>query len=161
MASIHAATTAGDAETLVWSQTGTNLNFNKYFYGAPGTYYRGCVTISAHTVNIWGKSAIMGLGSSAGGDIGPHTATLSPGGRPCGDSGMGPVWLTGTATTGVTWYINVSDQDYAFVGRCSPPAEHQWTPNSSPDLELTVLEVCVHNSSQQTITAAYELLPAQ
>jgi hypothetical protein len=79
-----------------------NLNFNQYVYGAPGTHYRGCVTITADTVNTWGKAFILGLGSTAVGDIGPNTATLSPGGRACGDSGVETVRLTGTASAPVT-----------------------------------------------------------
>jgi hypothetical protein len=50
------------------------------------------------------------------GDIGPNTAILSPGAWSCGDSGMGPLRLTGSATGPVTWYVNAFDNDYAFVG---------------------------------------------
>lgn len=158
-ASIRAAATAGGPETVVWSQTGTNLNFNKYHYG-PTAYYRGCVTITAHTVNTWGKSFILGLGASAVSDIGPNTALLSPGGRTCGDSGMGPVRLTGTAPTGVTWYLNGTDQDYAFVGTVFSTGGSSVDTVFVPGPELTGLEMCVHNSSQQTVSVSYELSQA-
>lgn len=144
----------------MWSQTGPNLNFNKYVYGAAGTHYRGCVTITVHTSNTWGKSFIMGLGSSAVGDIGPHTATLSPGGRACGDFGMGPVRLTGTANANVTWYINGTDQDYAFVGTVFSTGGASVDTVFVPGPELSLLEMCVRNSSQQTVAVSYELAAA-
>ncbi len=156
-ASVRVSATPGGPETVVWSQTGPNLDFNRYQYGPAGTHYRGCVTITSHTVNTWGKSIIMGLGPSTVGDIGPHTARLSPGGRACGDFGMGTVRLTGTAPTSVTWYINASGEDYGFVGTVFSTSGATVDTTYVPTPDLTLLELCVHNTSQQTISVSYEL----
>ena len=156
-ASIRTSTSAGGAETVVWTQSAANIDFNKYFYGPAGTFYRGCVTVTAHTINTWGRSMILGLGAGSISDIGPHTATLAPGSRACGDDGEGAVRLVGTAPAGVTWYVTASDLDYAFVGTVFS------TTGSSVDTvfvagpDLTLLKMCVYNSSAQTLTASYEL----
>lgn len=159
-ASIRISATAGGPETLVWSQTGTNLSFNKYYYAPAGTYYRGCVTITAHTANTWGHSFILGNGPSPVGDIGPNLATLSPGARACADSGLGAVRLTGAASATVTWYLNGFDQDYASVGAVFSTSGSSVDTGFVSDPDLTGLEMCVHNSSQQTVTVSYELSQA-
>jgi hypothetical protein len=46
---------------------------------APGTYFRGRVIITNHTISTWTKSFLYGTGAAAVGDIGPNTAILSPG----------------------------------------------------------------------------------
>ncbi|HET9140836.1 hypothetical protein [Actinophytocola sp.] len=159
-ATIRAAATAGGAETVVWSQTVAGIDFNKYVYLAPGTHYRGCVTITAHTANTWARSFISGLGATAVGDIGPHLANLGPGGRACGDFGTGPVRLTGAASAAVTWYINGSDLDYAFAGTVFSTGGGTVDTGFVPGPDLTLLELCVHNSSARPVSVAYELSAA-
>lgn len=154
---IRTATAAGGPETVAWSQAGTRGDFNQYVYGAPGTYYRGCVTITSHTAYTWGRSSLMGLGPTAVGDIGPHTATLSPGAGACGDWGLGPVRITGTATAGVTWYVSAFDQDYGFVGPVFTTSGSSLDTTYTPGPELSLLELCVRNSSAGTVTASYEM----
>jgi hypothetical protein len=158
---IFAAPTAGGAETVAWTQTGVTSGFNKYVSGAPTTHYRGCVTItSALSQYTWAHSSIMGVGPTRVADLGPHTATLSPDGHACGDWGLGPVQLTGTANATVTWYVTAFDQDYGFVGPVFTIAGTTVDTVFTPGPDLSLLELCVHNTSQQTISAAYELSAA-
>src|SRR5262245_27367212 len=77
-ATIRVSAAPRAAESVAWSQSATNIDFNKYLTLVPGMHYRGCVTVTGHTVNTWGRSFIMAQGSTGIGDIGPHTARLSP-----------------------------------------------------------------------------------
>lgn len=156
-ASIRVTTSPGGAETVAWSRTDVGTGFNQYLYLAPGTHYRGCVTITRHGVNTWGRSSIMGLGTGTEADLGPHAATLSPGGHACGDWGLGPVRLTGTADAGVTWYVTAFDQDYGFVGTVFSTAGATVDTTFTPGPELSLLALCVQNTSTRTLSAAYEL----
>ncbi len=155
-ASIRVASTAGGPESTVWSSTGNNLNFDKHLTApAPGTFFRGCVAITAATVNTWTKYGLLTTGAVA--SIGAHTAVLSPGARACGDSGMGPIRLTGTANAPVTWVVNGFDQDYGFVGTVFSVGGQSVNTVFQPSPDLTLLEMCVVNTSQQTITATFDL----
>lgn len=156
-ASIRTSATAGGPETVVWTQTGTNLSFNKYVSGAAGTHYRGCITITAHTVNTWAKSALIWLNPTDVSDIGPNIATLAPGGRACDDSGIETVRLTGTATADITWYVNGFDENYSSVGAVFSTTGVTVNTTFAADPNLTGLEMCIHNTSQQTISASYEM----
>jgi hypothetical protein len=155
--SIRASATAGGQETVVWSQTGVTSSFNQYFYGAAGTHYRGCVAITSHGPNTWGRSSIMGLGASSVGDIGPHQATLSPGAGACGDFGLGPVQLTGTASAPITWSVSAFDQDYGWVGTVFSTGGSSVATGYTPTPDLSLLNMCVHNTSSQTVTITYEM----
>jgi hypothetical protein len=155
-ASIRVASSAGGAETVLWSQTGNNLNIDKTVTApAPGTWFRGCVAITVATVNTWTKFGLLPSGTT--GAVGPHTATLSPGARFCGDIGEGSVRLTGTSSTTVTWTLNGFDQDYAFVGTVFSVTGQSVDQTFTAGPELSNLEMCVVNSSQQTVTASFDL----
>jgi hypothetical protein len=156
-ATLYVSATADGPETLVWSQIGANIDFNKYAYGTAGTHYRGCVTITAHTVNTWGRSIIMGLGASTVGDIGPHSAILSPGGGACGDFGMGPVRLTGTASGAVAWSVSGTDLDYSFVGTIFSTSGSTVDATFTPGAEISIVEMCVRNPGTQPVSVSYEL----
>ena len=159
-ATIRSAVAAGGPETVVWTASDTTGVDKKVTAPVPGTYFRSCVTITTHTSSTWVKMFQYGTGASSIGDIGSNTANLSPGAWSCGDSGLGPVRLTGTASAPVTWYINASDQDYAFVGAVFFAAGNTVDTIFTPGPELTGLEMCVLNSSQQRITASFELSQA-
>jgi hypothetical protein len=162
--SIRISTSAGGPETVAWSQpnvgTGVGIDFNKYLNLAPGTFYRGCVTITRHTANTWGRSSIMGQGSSVA-DIGPHTARLSPGSSACGDWGLGPVRLTGTADAAVTWSVSAFDLDYGFVGTVFSTGGGSVDTSYVPGPDLSLLQMCVHNTSGQPVSVGYEMAAAQ
>jgi hypothetical protein len=159
-ATVRTAAAAGGAETVVWTATGTTT-VDRYVYAStPGTYFRGCVTITTPTTSTWTRQFIYGLGASDVNDIGPNTASLSPGAWACGDSGMGPVQLTGTATASVTWYVNAFDEDYAFVGSVFSTQGSSVDTVFAPPPNLTVLEMCVLNSTQARIDASFELSAA-
>lgn len=157
-ATVRTSSGPGAPQTVVWSGSGANLNINQYVYGSPGTHYQGCVTITAHTQNTWGKVFISGLGAGAVGDIGPHTATLSPGASACGDAGYGPVRLTGTAGAAVTWSVTAMDTDYAYVGTVFSTGGSTVDTTFTPGPELTELEMCVSNTSAATTSVSYELI---
>ncbi|HEU4948029.1 MAG TPA: hypothetical protein VFT31_12825 [Kribbella sp.] len=91
-------------------------------------------------------------------DLGPHTAVLSPGARACGDNGMGPVRLIGNASAPVMWSINGTDEDCAFVGTVFSVSGQSVDQTFVPSPDLTLLEMCVTNTAQQTITASFELV---
>jgi hypothetical protein len=155
-ASIRVATSVGGPETVVWSATGRNLNFDKKVTATgPGQYFRGCVLITAHTINTWTKFGL--ITNAAVGEFGQRTAKLSPGARSCGDNGLGQVRIRGTASAAVTWAITAFDTDYGFVGTVfstgGSSVDHVFTPGP----ELSILEMCVINTSNQTITASYDM----
>jgi len=157
--SIRVASSAGGAETVLWSATGSNLNFDKSLVApAPGTFFRGCVKITAATSNTWTKFGLLPSGTITG--AGSHTALLSPGARFCGGSGEGRVRLLGTANAAVTFSVNGFDQDYQSIGPVfsvtGTSVDQVFT--SSPD--LTGLEMCVNNTSQQTVAASFKLVQA-
>lgn len=71
-ATIRVASSVGGAETVVWSLTGSNLNIGKTVpASAAGTYFRGCVTITAATSNTWTNMAILPSGARG---LGPRPA---------------------------------------------------------------------------------------
>ncbi|HEY0639366.1 MAG TPA: hypothetical protein VGD67_17095 [Pseudonocardiaceae bacterium] len=154
---IRVAATAGGPETVAWSGTGVTGDFNRYEYGAAGTHYRGCITVTAHGAYTWARSSIMGLGAGAVGDLGPHTATLSAGAHACGDWGLGDVHLTGSAGAPVTWYVTAFDQDYGFVGPVLSIGGATLDTGYSPPPDLSLLSLCVHNTSGGTVSVAYEM----
>ena len=159
-ATVSAATAAGGPETVVRTTSNTSGADEKVAAPAPGTYFRGCVTITTHTPNTWVKMFQSGNGNPYVGDIGPNTASLSPGAWSCGDSGLGHVRLTGAASAPVTWYLNGFDQDYASAGAVFFAAGSTVDTAFTSGPELTGLEMCVLNSSQQKITASFELSQA-
>jgi hypothetical protein len=156
-ATIRVASTLGGPETVVFSQTGINLNVNQTVTAPPGSYMRGCIKITAHTINTWTKVSLFASGTFT--QASPFEAvSLSPGARFCGDSGIGTVRLLGSANAPVTWTLNGLDNDYAFVGTVFSVAGStvDTTYTSGPD--LADLEMCVVNTSQQTVTATFDLV---
>ena len=145
---------------MAWSAAGTTRVDRQVHGTRPGTYFRGCVKITTHTTSTWTKQFIDGLGAGAVNDIGPNKATLSPGAWACGDFGMGPVRLTGTATGPATWYVNAFDSDYAFAGAVFSTQGSSVDTVFTPPPDLTVLEMCVLNSGQSRIDASFELSAA-
>jgi hypothetical protein len=145
---------------VVWSAAGVT-NVDQHVHATtPGTYFRGCVTITAHTTSTWVKHFINGLVAGELSDIGPNTATLSPGAWTCGDSGLESVRLTGTATGQSRWYINAFDHDYGFVGEVfSTQGSSVDTVFTAPP-DLSLLEMCVLNLSQSRIDVSFELSAA-
>ena len=158
--SVSTAATAGGAETVIWSVTNSTGVDRHVYYASPGVYFRLCVTITTHTINTWTKQFLEGFGASAVGDIGPNTATLSPGASACGDNGLGPVRLAGTATVTVTWTIDAFDNDYAFVGTVFSIQGSSVDTVFTPPPNLSLLEMCVRNTSQTRIDASWELSQA-
>ena len=161
-ASIRVATSVGGPETVVWSTTGsngTNLHFDKKLTAtAPGQFFRGCVGITAQTINTWTKFGL--LINTTESEVGQRTATLAPGSRYCGDNGMGPVRMRGTASASVTWTINAFDNDYGFVGTVFSVGGASVDQVFTPGPDLSLLEMCVINTSNQTITASFDLSQA-
>lgn len=156
-ATIRVASSVGGPETIVFSQTGTNLNVNKTVTAPAGSFMRGCLKITAHTINTWTKTALFAADTLW--QSGPFEAiSLSPGARYCGDSGINTVRLLGNATAPVTWTLNGLDNDYAFVGTVfsATGAAVDTTYTSTPD--LSDLEMCVVNTSSQTVRATFDLV---
>jgi hypothetical protein len=155
--SVSAASTAGGAETVIWSVTESTGVDQHVYHSSPGTYFRLCVTITTHAVNTWTKQFLYGFGASAAADIGPNWASLSPGASACGDRYLGPVQLTGTATGPATWYITALDEDYGSVGTVFSIQGSSVDTVFTPPPNLTLLEMCVQNTSQARIDASWEL----
>jgi hypothetical protein len=151
---LRVAATAGGAETVIRSATGTAADWTVSGYSG---YFRGCVTITTHTISTWVKHFIYGTGAGTVNDIGPNTASLSPGAWSCGDWGYGPVTLTGSAGATVTWYIAAFDQDYAWVGSVFSVTGPSVNTTFTPDPSLSTLELCVLNSSSGPVSASFEL----
>jgi hypothetical protein len=156
-ATIRVASSVGGPETIAFSQTGNNLNVNKTVTAPAGSFMRGCIKITAHTINTWTKVALFAAGT--GTQAGPFEAvSLSPGARFCGDSGIGTVRLLGSANAPVTWALNGLDNDYAFVGTVFSVTGSSVDTTYTSGPELSDLEMCVVNTSQQTVTATFDLV---
>lgn len=156
-ATIRVSSSVGGPETIVYTQSGTNLNINKTVTAPAGSFMRGCIKITAHTINTWTKTALFAADTYW--QSGPFEAiSLSPGARYCGDSGINTVRLLGNASAPVTWTLNGLDNDYAFVGTVfsTTGASVNTTYTSTPD--LSDLEMCVVNTSSQTVSATFDLV---
>ena len=68
-ATIRVASTLGGPETVVFSQTGINLNVNKTVTAPPGSYVRGCIKITAHTAS---GDRVIYKGVNSGGSFGAN-----------------------------------------------------------------------------------------
>jgi hypothetical protein len=156
-ATIRVASSVGGPETIVFSQTGTNLSVNKTVTAPPGSFMRGCIEITAHTVNTWTKTALFAHDTLW--QSGPFEAiSLSPGARYCGDSGIGAVRLLGNANAPVTWALNGLDNDYLFVGTVFSVTGSSVDTTYTSAPELADLEMCVINTSSQTVRATFDLV---
>jgi hypothetical protein len=155
------AADAGGAETEIWSASGPSLWVNRAIAApAPGRTFRSCLTITRSFVSTWYRLSTAGYGPDAQNDLGPDTAVLSPGARACGDSGDGPVRLTGSAGAPVHWAVFGHDLDYGSLGeifgRDGATIGEVFTPG--PDVSL--VEMCATNTSAVRVTVQFELSPA-
>jgi len=170
------STTLGGPETTIFSQTTREVQTpqlpgNDYptlrvlvTPPTPGTYFlRNCVTASQgsayrYIINTEGN----GPGQA---DVGSHQATLTPGGRLCGDwlpgpaigLGDGVARLTGTANTPVRFSITATDTDYAFLGEVFGTTGTDVAPTYVAPSYISSLSACVTNTSTTVATVAFEL----
>jgi hypothetical protein len=154
-ATIRVASTVGGPETVVFSQTGTNLNVNKTVTAPPGSYMRGCIQITAHTINTWSKVSLFASGTVSPGQ--PVRGGFAVAGRAV-LRGQRDRDRTAARIRERTWALNGIDNDYAFVGTVFSVtgSSVDTTYTSGPD--LADLEMCVVNTSQQTVTATFDLV---
>ncbi len=73
---------------------------------------RDCVTNTSDSEAIFRLSAPQGPDAvSYELGIGPHTATLGPGGAFCGEFAFDAAHFTGTSNVPVEWHVRALDQD--------------------------------------------------
>lgn len=170
------STSVGGPETTIFTQVAREVQIhypgNDYptyrlliTPPTPGTYFfRNCVTAS-HGSDYRFKLAVEGNGSGAQSDVGPHQATLGPGGRHCGDwlpgpsigLGDGPGRLTGTASVPVTFSFTATDDGYGDMGPVHSVVGTTVNEVFAPGPNISSLSACVTNTSNTMATVAFEL----
>jgi hypothetical protein len=130
-----------------------------------GTFFlRNCVTASNGPVYRF-ELGVQGNDPGGLADVGPHQATLGPGGRHCGDFVEGPsigrddgvARLVGSATAPVTFSITATDADYGFVGAVFSVTGTGVDRVFVPGADISSLRACVTNSGTATASASFEL----
>jgi hypothetical protein len=133
---------------------------------SPGTFYlRNCVAANNGPVYRF-DLRVEGNGPGLA-DVGPHQATLGPGGRHCGDFVEGPsiglddgvARLAGSASAPVTFFLTATDSDYAFVGGVFSVTGTAVDRVYVPDANISSLSACVTNSGTTTASVSFELTP--
>jgi hypothetical protein len=172
------STTPGGPETTIFTQVTREVAI--HFPGndyptyrllitppTPGTYYfRNCVT-ATHGSDYRFRLAVEGNGQFDS-DIGPHTATLAPGGRHCGDwlsgpsigLGDGAARLIGSASAPVTFSLSATDSDYGFLGDVFLVTGAAVNEVYLPPSYISSTSACATNTSNTTVTVSFELDPA-
>lgn len=131
--------------------------------GAGTVYLRNCVTASSGPVYRF-KLSIWNNGPGAW-DVGPHQATLGPGGRHCGDYIEGPsiglddgaTRLVASSTVPVLFYLTATDENYAFAGGVFMVTGTAIDQVYRPDANISSLSGCVQNTASTPATVSFEL----
>jgi len=152
---IRTATTAGGPETTVFSKSGLNVGADRSVTAAPGTYFRGCATITSHTSNTWVQHFLFPTGPFASDNV--STASLSVGSTACAGGALGDVRLLGTGTGQVSWSIRALDIDYAEVGPVFAIMGSTVDTTFHPGPELTLLKMCATNISSGRLSVSFTL----
>jgi hypothetical protein len=129
-----------------------------------GTYFiRNCVTASSGPVYVF-KLRIKGNGPGLA-DVGPHQATLGPGGRHCGDWVEGPsiglddgaTRLVAGSNVPVLFYLSATDDSYGYAGPVFTVTGTGIDQVYVPAANISSLSGCVENTSSTTATVSFEL----
>lgn len=129
-------------------------------------FLRNCVTASNGPVYRFNLD-VEPNGPGGLTDVGPHQATLGPGGRHCGDFVEGPsigrddgvARLVGSSTAPVTFFLTATDADYAFIGGVFSVTGTAVDRVYVPDANISSLRACVTNSGTTTASVSFELSP--
>ena len=172
------STSVGGPETTIFTQTTREVQIqipgNDYPTlrvlvqpPTPGTYFfRNCVNASQGSDYAF-RLAVERNGAGQS-DVGPHQATLGPGGRHCGDWLAGPSIgisdgvgrLVGTSTAPVAFSLTATDVDYGHLGdvfiRTGTAIDEVY---ASPP-HISSLSACVTNTSTVFATVSFELSQA-
>jgi hypothetical protein len=122
-------------------------------------FYRNCLEVTGREAA--GYRLVVSPGSrnaNALYGVGPHTATLAPGGRACGEFSTAPAFLHGSANRAVRWSVNGTDIDYASIGEIflvSGPVTDQALDVPS---WLSSIDACVTNTSRDVATVAFDFV---
>jgi hypothetical protein len=113
----------------------------------------------------------FGLGIAPNGpadtDVGPHQATLGPGGRHCGDFVAGPAdgtsrgtaRLVASASAPVTFSLIATNAEYAFRGTVFQTTGTAVDHVFQADADTSTLRACVTNSGTARASASFEMSP--
>jgi hypothetical protein len=127
-------------------------------------YLRNCLEATGGPVYRY-QLTITSSDRSGLADVGPHQATLGPGGYHCGDYVEGPsvgrddgvARLTGTATAPVRFDIVGTNEDWGYIGPVFSVTATGVDQVFVPQANVSSLKVCVTNTSSGTATAEFEL----
>lgn len=130
-----------------------------------GTFFlRNCVIASNGPVYRF-ELGVQGNDAAGLADVGPHQATLGPGGRHCGDFVEGPsigrddgvARFVGSASAPVTFSITATNADYGFVGAVFSVTGTGVDRVFVPGADISSLRACVTNTGTAMASASFEL----
>ncbi len=157
---VRRSSTMGGPETEVFRATTSEVPTSTIAASAPGTsFYRACLTVNRNSAGYR-----LRIGGNRGWrdaqvGIGPHTATLGPGGRACGEFVFrGTARIVCSSNVPVRFSIGGQGEDDNSV-----PDAWRRAPTPAIDQPVTVplvsTEACVMNVSTTTAMVAFDLLP--
>lgn len=121
-------------------------------------FYRNCLTVTTKEATGYRLVVSPAYAVTSVVHAGPHTATLSPGGRACGEFATAPVILRGVADRPVLFSVGGTDLDYAPVyGIFSVSGKTADQGFDVPEW-LSSLDACVTNTARETATVSFDFV---